>query len=123
MFESKSFECEGCGRKSEVRIKKCQCGWSVAAKAASLRNGPGSQLLRIIPSRFKKAGCGCQAYALRMDWWGVEGCQERKEEIISHITSKKPSQVPVGLARMVASRWLTKAIDRAKRFAQKTGPG
>lgn len=53
-----------------------------------MAGGPGSELARLIhdlagPTEW--AGCGCQAYAALMDRWGVEGCRQRREEIVAHL--------------------------------------
>lgn len=31
------------------------------------------------------SGCGCDAFARQMDAWGVTGCRQRREEIVTHL--------------------------------------
>jgi len=35
--------------------------------------------------------CGCSEYASLMNSWGTAGCIDRKEEIIKHLTTQKPT--------------------------------
>ena len=48
---------------------------------------PGTELVRLIRSLglHGEAGCGCGSLAARMDAWGVEGCDLRREEILARL--------------------------------------
>ena len=86
------------------------------------RGRPGSELEKIIPKFFKRNGCGCKPYARKMNQWGVDGCEKRFEEIVDHLVSQSKNirvMKHFGIVtRVVASRWLSQAIDNAKRIKQ-----
>jgi len=50
-------------------------------------SGPGTALESILSELGIKrtASCGCDAFASRMNIWGVEGCREHREEILEHL--------------------------------------
>lgn len=37
----------------------------------------------------KGTGCGCQDLATQMDSWGITGCEQRREEIITHLVNNR----------------------------------
>lgn len=58
---------------------------ATGAVVPQLQGGPGTELVKI----FKAAGIpGCQqcyALAARMDAWGVDGCRQRRPQIVAEI--------------------------------------
>jgi hypothetical protein len=93
-----------------VRLLRCQyCSnraitdkppWRVHAKCRSYRVcgiGPGTALKEILRELGFDAqdGCGCEDMAARMNHWGVEGCPEHREEILTKLrkAAKKQSWV------------------------------
>lgn len=90
----------------------------LSSKVNTPLGGPGTELEQIIPSIFKSKTCSCRNYARRMDRWGVEGCEQRFDEIVSHLCSQAKSRsifaVLGKINRMVAVGWTRQAIDRAR---------
>jgi len=80
--------------------------------------GPGTELEKLIPLFFASDLCKCKSYARKMDRWGVEGCLERYDEIVDHLTKQAAKIRIVNLFgpvnRLVAQRWVTQAIDNAR---------
>ena len=80
--------------------------------------GPGTELEKLIPKFFADGGCECKSYARKMDRWGVDGCEERFDEIVSHLVKQAAKVRIVNLFgpvnRMVAQRWVTRAIDNSR---------
>ena len=110
-----SFECPECGTRHKE--KACPiCKAKLVVKRAIGR--PGAELENIIPKMFATGGCGCASYARRMDKWGVEGCEERFDKIVSYLhlqAGKKRILSILGpINRMVARYWVTTAINRAR---------
>lgn len=109
---------------TNVPVKSCRCGYSsFASEMRQARRQTvekvGSELKKLIPSVFENAGCGCCAYAMKMDVWGIEGCLERREEIIERLVSQA-AKTPVGLlptslTRLAANKLFDKAIARVRR--------
>lgn len=82
---------------------------------------PGAELLRLLPDRWKAAGCGCDHYARVMDFWG-DGCEERIDEIVDHLVSQSSkipslSRMPRAVRAAIARRLVRLAIRRARRRA------
>lgn len=71
----------------------------------------------MIPSLFKRKGCGCKSYAKKMDKWGVEGCRDRYDRIVRYIRVKaRRFGIPDfagNLTRTVVRGWVTDAIQKA----------
>lgn len=59
----------------------------------NVRGKPGSSLKLILHRAgvIGEEGCGCDDYAMLMDLWGVNGCEQRIEEIIAHLNSQNVS--------------------------------
>lgn len=59
----------------------------------NVRGKPGSSLKLILHRAgvFGEEGCGCDDYAKLMDLWGVNGCEQRIEEITAHLNSQNVS--------------------------------
>lgn len=66
--------------------------------------GPGAWLLRLFAeiNVTPKPECHCSEYAAKMDAWGVEGCRERRAEIISHL---KDDAAKYGLGEWAVAGW------------------
>ena len=49
--------------------------------------GPGAELQKLTAELGirPKSGCDCSAIARQMDAWGIEGCQDRREEILARM--------------------------------------
>lgn len=85
----------------------------------------GTELAAMIPDwavQFK-GGCGCKDVAKKMDQWGVEGCEERREQIVAHLLSQSDRLIPAfklvpsSMKKVVAERMLNKAIRKAREAA------
>lgn len=81
-----------------------QYGMTLLAKAPEVRPqtpitpwplgfGPGTELHDLLLEIGIKSvsGCGCIAYMVRMDEWGVDGCRQRRDEIAKHLREKAES--------------------------------
>lgn len=72
-------------------------------------------LLSLVP----KATCGCSDYIKKMNKWGIDGCVQRKREIVKHLVSQSEkmgaiaSAVPEAFRRKMAE----KMFDRAMKIA------
>tara|TARA_R110000868_G_scaffold234987_1_gene488719 strand:- start:12 stop:1271 length:1260 start_codon:yes stop_codon:yes gene_type:complete len=82
--------------------------------------GVGTELKKLIPQFLDSGSCSCRAYALKMNRWGIEGCEERFESIVDYLAGKAQSKkllswVPDSATRTVVSRFVQKAIAKAKR--------
>ena len=83
----------------------------------------GTELTGLIPDwavQFK-GGCSCRDMAKKMDHWGLKGCEARREQIVTHLTSQSEMLVPVlrglpvVLKRAGANSLLNRAMSRAKK--------
>ena len=84
--------------------------------------GPGSQLVRIMPSLAKLYSfitdhtCGCKEYSALMDIWGIAGCERRREEIVNRLVDKAPSVLKeFACVRTRAEQLVDQAIEEAKK--------
>jgi hypothetical protein len=82
--------------------------------------GVGTELKKIIPQFLDNGGCSCRAYALKMNRWGIEGCEKRFNTIVDYLVEKTKNKkllswVPESATRTVISKFLEKAIFKAKR--------
>lgn len=84
----------------------------------------GTELAAIIPAWAEKLAkwlgpdCGCKEYAAQMNRWGIEGCEERFEEIVDRLTDQASRiGIPRTVSRWKAKQWLRIAIETAKRRA------
>jgi hypothetical protein len=52
--------------------------------------GPGTELKKLLTELGTNLAlnCGCNSYAAQMDQWGVDGCRERRAEVIAHLTNQ-----------------------------------
>lgn len=81
--------------------------------------GPGTELEHLIPNFFKSKKCSCRSYARKMNQWGVTGCQNRFDEIVSHLVDQAGKHKLLAVfgdkpAKVVASTLVRNAIERAK---------
>lgn len=78
----------------------------------------GSELRDIIPKFLKTKSCKCEDVAAWMDRIGIEGCEKNREKIIDHLVSQAKKMTmgatPGAAAKLVAEKWLDKAIANAK---------
>lgn len=82
-------------------------------------HGPGTQLKKMIPEFLESPSCSCRDFAKKMNIWGPDLCEERRERIVDRLvkeSKKRPmfGWVPSSMTRMVADRMLTSAINRAR---------
>lgn len=82
----------------------------------------GTEMAGLIPKwavQFE-GGCGCRDMAAKMDKWGAEGCEDRREQIVAHLLSQSDRLIPAfklvpsAMKKIVAERLLNKAIQRAR---------
>ena len=82
----------------------------------------GTELAKLIPDwavQFK-SGYGCKDMQVKMDRWGIAGCEAHRYEIVAHLLSQSDmlipalKAVPIGMKKAVAERLLNKAIKRAR---------
>ena len=87
-----------------------------------MREPVGTELSKLIPDwavQFK-GGCGCKDMALKMDRWGIEGCHQRRRQIVAHLISQSDHLIPAfrlvpdTAKKIIASRLLNKAIRNAR---------
>lgn len=81
---------------------------------------PGTELAKLIPSWLKREGCGCKSFAAKMNRWGVDGCRQRREEILDHLESQARQftwTIVVGIAiRPTLGVLLDRALATADRI-------
>lgn len=69
-------------------------------------------LLSLVP----KATCGCSDYKKKMNTWGIDGCLQRKREIVKHLVSQSEkmgamvSVVPKSFREKMAEKMFDRAI-------------
>lgn len=69
-------------------------------------------LLSLVP----KASCGCSDYKKKMNGWGINGCLQRKREIVRHLVSQTEkmgalvSAVPESFRKKMAEKMFDRAI-------------
>lgn len=91
-----------------------------------MREPVGSELAKIIPEWAVKSreGCGCSDWTLKMDKWGVEGCERHRRSILSHLVLQSDKLIPLLAVmpeklRMAGARGLLNmAIRNAKKVAE-----
>ena len=107
------------------------------AKAAKKRNkalvlsvderigeGAGSELHKMIPKFLESKTCSCRDWAKKMNIWGPDKCEAKREVIIDKLVSESEkrsifSWVPQVAVRKVANNLLTTAIERARKTIDK----
>jgi hypothetical protein len=86
-------------------------------------SGVGTEMAKLSPDwavQFK-GGCSCRDMAKKMDRWGLEGCEARRQQIVAHLTSQSDMLIPVlrglpvALKRVGASNLLNRAIRRVRK--------
>ncbi len=89
---------------------------------ASTKEPVGTMMASIIPkwALSFKGGCSCRDWELKMNRWGISGCEEHRQEIIDHL-SKQTDQLippfsvaPKMVRDVVAGKMLDLAIKKAK---------
>lgn len=81
--------------------------------------GPGTELHKLLQAMGVRPtrGCGCEEFARQMDAWGVEGCRQRREEILDRLVHEAEKRTFLGwlpFKRQMASRILDLALRRAE---------
>ena len=76
-------------------------------------------LLSLVP----KATCGCSDYIKKMNRWGIDGCVQRKREIVKHLVSQSEKMViahavPESFRRKIAEKMFDRAIEIAVKQAE-----
>ena len=87
----------------------------------------GTELSKLIPKWAVKVGegCGCKDMAKKMDNWGIEGCEQRFDQIVKHLMTQSNqlipafSIVPAPARKYVATKLLEKAISNARENASR----
>lgn len=97
---------------------------SSAAPDQTATSGPGTEIAKIF-QRLGISGCQqCSGLAAKMDAWGVDGCQQRLDEIVADILPRAKqwadrrwitSLAPGFVLREVIKSHVLTAIDRAAR--------
>jgi hypothetical protein len=86
------------------------------------KNKPGSALESLIPKwafQFEKA-CKCRDMRVKMDNWGTESCEDRKDTIVAHLMSQSDLLIPIfrgiptALRKVAATRLVNKAIEMSR---------
>lgn len=90
---------------------------------AEFENLPGSALASLIPDWAVsiKEGCDCKDFAEKMDAWGVDGCEQRRDQIVRHLTGQSEMLIPpLRVLPFAARRWgAWKLLDRAIELASR----
>jgi len=70
-------------------------------------NQPGTALKNILHKIgiAESVSCACDEYAGKMDKWGTQGCEQRKQDIIDHLNSQKVSWFD--MLKVAAAGYLT----------------
>ncbi len=88
----------------------------------SSRKLVGTELARMIPDwavQFK-GGCGCKDMQKKMDSWGPDGCEKRRDQIVAHLLSQSVHLIPAfkfvpeTAKRVLAGKMLALAIRNAR---------
>lgn len=95
------------------------CGQTNTVAIAPPPGKVGTELTAIIPRIFKSKECNCEGYAIAMDSWGLHGCIDRYEEIVSHLVDKSNRRwfarlFPESTREAKAREWLDLAIERTR---------
>lgn len=84
--------------------------------------GPGTELLKLLDKpikilgfilRIKLEDCECEAYARKMNAWGVVGCRRRILEIVDRL-QRQAKRVKMPFNRPAAKALVNLAIERAE---------
>lgn len=71
----------------ETVVHACRDGMPPRSPSVAASSNLGISLASIISSLDvkKTAGCNCDEMMARMNAWGIEGCEEHREEILAHL--------------------------------------
>jgi hypothetical protein len=121
-------------RKEYESAKKNDAAKGFAAREANAapRVSVGTILEQVIQSKVPdsllslvpKATCGCSDYIKKMNKWGIDGCVQRKREIVKHLVSQSEkmgaiaSAVPESFRRKMAEKMFDRAIAIAVEKAE-----
>lgn len=72
--------------RENIDLDALRAQYSTASQA-----GPGSELKGLLSRLGLKTdkSCECDQYADQMDRWGVEGCRQRRAEIVEHLRQQR----------------------------------
>ena len=85
--------------------------------------GVGCHVSKLIPNwavQFK-GKCGCKDMARKMDSWGPDGCEKRRDKIVAHLLSQSDHLIPAfkfvpePAKRVLAIKMLALAIRNARK--------
>lgn len=78
------------------------------------KNGPGSELKKLLLDWGIdiSSDCGCASKAQLMDTWGVKGCQENRDKIVSWLIEAAGDRIL--LAYLTAGWFVDESIRRAE---------
>jgi hypothetical protein len=88
--------------------------------SASVINKPGTALAKILfdAGVHESSECGCETYAAQMDFWGWQGCTDRKQEIVDHLNNQNASwldMIKIAFAGYLSTESLvTEALKQSK---------
>jgi len=113
------------GQHDGIKVKPVAIEPESIAETTRLRflNKPGSALESLIPEwvvQFKDR-CGCKDYSKKMDKWGTEGCEARRDEIIEHLMQQSDKLIPIfrglpdSFRKASAKKLLAKAIAMSQK--------
>lgn len=110
----RGFKCPKCDIYSVPPCPYCR---HVTREAIVSPGEVGTELANIIPRWLRAYKCQkCDAYSAKMNRWGIQGCIDRKAEIMDHLV-RQASQMgvppPEPVSRTMAKRWTNQAIRNA----------
>jgi len=118
------ISCSGCGSVVDVTTFPLRCACSAvthepdAFETRSPISKVGTELTKLIPKLFNSPNCKCKSYAAKMDRWGVVGCEERFERIVSRLMIRARRKWFIGafpgINEIVIRELLKRAIENAR---------
>lgn len=95
---------------------------TVRRRSLANKEPVGTMMASIIPkwALSFKGGCSCRDWELKMNRWGISGCEEHRQEIIDHLSNQTDQLIPPFAVApkmvrdAVAGQMLDLAIKRAK---------
>lgn len=123
-LEDGRLHCPVCGYTTKKPTAKAvkECGPRAEAKPTATPSGVGTELKKLLRSYGIRGegGCGCKKHAAKMDAWGIEGCRERREEIIGWLiaAAKDRGWVKRLAAKIASGSLVDEAIRRAEAASQ-----
>jgi hypothetical protein len=86
--------------------------------------GPGTELKAMLAARGYEACLGCQMYARKMDLWGVQGCRDRRAEIVARLQAQAAELgLAASLAAWAGAGWFVDEAIRRAEAKQAEGKG